>query len=179
MVTLRQVEINDAAILYYHLSNPLVLRYSRLKPNSVKEMEEMIVCLIEEEQEKRVIPRIILNEFNHIIGLITLWDVNSFRREGFLATLIGVEHWGKGYNQIAKDLFLDEIFTFDHMERVYLLVRNYNERSIAACNKLSYIDSANFMEEMEIREFYQDKIAEDHIIFYIDKENYVIEEASL
>lgn len=178
MVMLRKVNSSDSAILYYHLSNPHVLRYSRLKPNSVKEMEEMISFLETEEQEKRVISRVIVNEHNHVVGLITLWDYCPFRREGFLATLIGETHWGKGYNQIAKELFLEEAFSLPHLERIYLLVRNYNERSIAACNKLLYARQADFVEELELKEFYGEKIADDYVVFYIQKELYIAKEIS-
>jgi len=179
MVTLRQAQLSDAAILYYHLSNPRVLRYSRLKPKAVKEMEEMIAYLQEEESEKRVIARVIVNEHNHVIGLITLWDYCPFRREGFLATLLGEAHWGKGYNQIAKDLFFDEVFSLPHLERIYLLVRNYNERSMGACEKISYIRQVDFLEEIELREFYGERIADDHVVYYIQKENYEAKEVSL
>lgn len=177
-MTLRQAELYDATILYYHLSNPRVKRYSRLKPNSVEEMEEMIAYLQVEEEEKRIIARVILNENNHIVGLITLWDYCPFRREGFLATLLGESHWGKGYNQIAKQIFFDEVFSLPHLDRIYLLVRDHNERSVYACNKIQYILQADFIEEMKLREFYKDKIADNHVIFYIQKENYIAKEVS-
>lgn len=179
MAKLRQIEVTDAAMLYYHFSNPCVLRYSRLKPSSVEEMEKMITELLIEEAEKRVIPRVIVNEFDVVVGLITLWDYCPFRREGFLATLIGQDYWGMGYNQIAKDLFFDEVFNTQSLEHIYLLVRNYNERSIAACRKNPFLYQLNFIEEIELREFYQDMIKEDHIIFCVRKEDYINEEVSL
>lgn len=177
MVTLRQVEITDATILYYHLSNPRVLRYSRLKPNTVKEMEELIVDLISNEKENRVIPRVIINEFNQPIGMIILWDYCPFRREGFLATWIGEDYWGKGYNQIAKSLFFDELFKLPHLECIYLLIRKYNQRSIAACLKLPYV--TNLEDETELREMYKDKISFEHLIFCIYKNMYTEKELSI
>lgn len=178
MVTLRQANKFDATILYYHLSNPHVVRFSRLKPNTVKEMEEMIEYLQEEERENRVISRVIVDEHDIVIGLITLWDYSPFRREGFLATFIGEAHWGKGYNQVAKQLFFDEVFSFINLEKIYMLIRNHNQRSISACNKMSYARQVDFIEEMELREIYNEKIAEDHLIFSIQKENYITKEIS-
>lgn len=180
MTYIRHIELKDAHVLFYHLSNPHVLRYSRLKPNSVEEMEEAIMYLKREEEEKRLISRVIVNEHEHVVGMITLWDYCPFRREGFLSTLLGELYWGKGYNQIAKNLFLDEVFSLPHLEKIYLLVRNYNSRSIAACQKIDYIDKLNLEEEIELREFYGNKISKDHIVFYIDKYKYINKkEASL
>lgn len=178
MTTLRQVQLSDAAILYSHLSNPCVSRYSRLKPTSVEEMGEMIKYLQNEENELRVIPRVIINEEDIVVGLIILWDYSFFRQEGFLATVIGENHWGRGYNQIAKQLFFDELFALPHLDTIYLLVRKHNERSIAACNKISYIKQMSFAEDTELREFYKGKIEDTHLIFYIKKENYIAKEVS-
>ena len=169
MTILRQIELSDAAELYLQLSNPCVSRYSRLKPSSVKDMEEMIMYLQHEELEQRVVPRVIINEDNTLVGMITLWDYSYFRQEGFLATIIGETYWGRGYNQLAKQLFFEEVFNIQKLNQIYLLVRNHNERSIAACRKNQLIYQVNFVEEMELREFYQDKIQEDHIIFYVKK----------
>lgn len=178
MITLRKVQLYDAIILYNYLSNPCVSQYSRLKPSSIEEMGNMINYLLEEENKNRLIARVIVND-ELVVGLITLWDYNLFRREGFLATLIGENHWGKGYNQIAKELFFNEVFTLQYLERIYLLIRNYNSRSIAACKKLHYIRQLEFYEENELREFYQEKISQDHLVFCIDKERFVANEASL
>jgi RimJ/RimL family protein N-acetyltransferase len=178
MVTLRNVEITDATVLYYHLSNPRVLRYSRLKPNSEQEMEEYIRFLIKSEEEQKLIARVIANDFNSPIGMIILWDYCPFRREGFLATWLGEEHWGKGYNQIAKELFLNELFYVSYLNKVYLLIRSNNERSIAASKKLNYVYEVGFEEDIELRDFYKDKIKEEHIVFCIYKDLYINKELS-
>lgn len=139
-------------------------------------MADCIKFLISEELESRLIARVIVNEFDSPVGMIILWDYCPFRREGFLATWIGEENWGKGYNQIAKQLFLDEVFYTSYLDKIYLLIRNYNERSIGACRKLEYSEELNFVECLELREIYQDKISEDHLIFCIHRDLYVNKE---
>lgn len=174
MTMVRKLEINDATQLYKYLSNPSVVRFSRLKPNSLDEMISMISFLIDEEEEKRLISRVITDIHNNPVGMITLWDYCPFRREGFLATWLGEEHWGKGYNQIAKNLFFDELFNLHYLDRIYLLIRNYNERSLAASSKFSYINQLNFIEELELREFYKNKIEDTHVILSIFRDSYYL-----
>lgn len=172
MANVRRVEMKDAHKLYEYLSNPKVSKFSRLKPNSIEEMEDMITYLIEEENEQRVIPRVVVDIYDEAVGMIILWDYCPFRREGFLATWLGEEHWGKGYNQIAKSLFFDELFTLHYLNHIYLLIRAYNERSLAASRKLSYITIPSIEDETELRSFYGSRISNDHVVLVIEKEYY-------
>lgn len=172
MAGIRKIEVRDAQRLYEHLSNPRVARFSRLKPSSIEEMISMVEYLIEEENEHRIIPRVIVDIHDEVVGMIILWDYCPFRREGFLATWLGEEHWGKGYNQVAKSLFFDELFTLHYLNNIYLLIRAYNERSLAASRKFPYISIPTIDEELELRSFYKEKIANDHVILLITKEDY-------
>lgn len=172
MAGIRSVEVSDAAQLYLYLSNPRVARFSRLKPSSQDEMISMIEFLIDEESQQRVIPRVIVDIENNPVGMIVLWDYCPFRREGFLATWLGEEHWGKGYNQIAKSLFFSELFSSHYLNNIYTLIRAYNERSLAAIRKFSYVSVPSIEDELELREFYGEKIAMDHVVFVINRDDY-------
>lgn len=172
MAGIRKVEMKDAYTLFKYLSNPRVARFSRLKPSSIDEMMSMIEYLIEEENEQRIIPRVVVDIYDEAVGMIVLWDYCPFRREGFLATWLGEEHWGKGYNQVAKSLFFDELFTLHYLDNIYLLIRAHNERSLAASHKLPYMTIPTIEEEMSLRNFYSEKIASDHVVLAINKEIY-------
>lgn len=172
MLTIRSVQINDSEKLYNHLSNPYVVKFSRLKPTSIEDMEKMITNLKAQEEERKVIPYVIVHN-DEQIGMITLWHRCLSRKEGFLATWLGEEHWGKGFNKESKEVFLQKLFTTYEINRVLMIVRDYNERSIAACNKLHYVKKIIGNEESEIRLFYKDKIESNHLIFSINKDDFL------
>src|SRR5699024_6821041 len=64
-------------------------------------------------------------------------DVNE--DDGVSSTWLGKAHQGKGYNQVAKELFLNEIFEESPIQTIFLKVRTNNYRSQKAVLKLDYI----------------------------------------
>lgn len=172
MLITRPVEISDSAKLYYHLSNPRVVRFSRLKPASIEDMEKMIAELKVQEEERKVIPYAIVKDEEQV-GMITLWDYCQIRREGFLSTWLGEDYWGKGLNGEAKILFLEKLFTQYKLDRVLLMIRNSNLRSIAACSKIDYVSDLSKEEELIVRMTYNHKVEDDHILFSINKKDFL------
>jgi RimJ/RimL family protein N-acetyltransferase len=172
MAGIRKIEPNDADVLFPLLANPKVIRFSRIKPNTIEELSLSLKALLNEENEQQVIPRVIVDIENNPIGMIILWDYCPFRKEGFLATWLGEDYWGMGYNEIAKSLFFDELFALHYLENIFLLIRNHNHRSLAAAQKFPYITVPEMDKTIELKEFYGSKIQEDHIILVINKEIY-------
>jgi RimJ/RimL family protein N-acetyltransferase len=170
-VDVRPLELSDAPILFKYISNPKIMQFSRIKPNCVGEMMKSIHDLIVDEHNGKVIARAIVNQFNYPIGMIILWDVDN--GEGFLATWLGEDYWGKGYNEPAKELFLDEIFNDCNIENVYVMIRNHNGRSLKALSKLDYVSDVDFRENVRLRAT-NSRIEDNHVLYVIRKDSFNI-----
>lgn len=127
--------------LYELLIHPTILPYVRHKPSSPEEYLFMTKQLIEEEQLGISISRTIVDPWGQPIGTISLHDISDGM--GFLGTWIGVPFQGKGYNQLAKDEFLNELFFQYDFQTVFLKIRKENEKSKRASLKLPYVVLAN------------------------------------
>ncbi len=169
MCNIREIYYDDALYLFLSLQNPLVRKYSRLKPDTIEEMIEMIEML---QQARDVIARVIVDDEDTAIGLIALWDYNG--KEGYLATWLMQSCWGKGYNQQAKSLFLSEIFALG-VENVFILIRDNNHRSLAAIQKLPYVTGITAQQELLLRRR-NPNIQSDHIIFQIPQYRFLATE---
>ncbi|MGE5703729.1 MAG: GNAT family N-acetyltransferase [Clostridia bacterium] len=159
---IRTPEEKDIQNLYTYLQNPQVRAYSRIKPSSAQELWD---CMQERSESSDSIIRVIVNERDEAVGYIAIWEYNRFAREGFLATIIGEEHWGKGYNERAKVSFLSHVFERE-LETVYLLVRQTNNRSIRAVGKLPYVSEVPQEEMIRLKNLYA-AIRDDHLIYGI------------
>lgn len=166
---LRAVTKEDASVLYEYLLNPNVRMFSRLRPENAKEMEEIIAFV---QHQSDSIVRVIANEWNEPIGLIALWEYCLFQKYGFLATWIAEEHWGKGYNQMAKELFFSEMFIEHGLENIFIIIRNYNKRSLKAIQKIPSISLASKDEEKLLRSLHK-SIEKDHFLYVSRKETYL------
>ena len=95
--------------LFMEMSHPEVSPYVRNYVADFNEYLMNISHILDAEERGDMIVRVIFNEWNQPIGMITLYDITEYG--GFLSTWLGKQHHGKGYNQVAKELFLNEIFT--------------------------------------------------------------------
>lgn len=134
---LKQRDLNETAALYELLSHPSVFPYVRQKANSAEEYLFMTKQLMEEEQAGKAISRTITDDWGQPIGTISIFDIHD--GAGFLGTWIGQPFQGKGYNQKAKLLFLQELFFEHNFNTVFLRIRQQNARSRAAALKLPYV----------------------------------------
>src|SRR5699024_1203813 len=110
----------------------------------------------------------ILDEFEQAIGTINLYDVEN--KSGFLATWIGQPYFGKGYNKVAKEAFLEELFFNLNIGTVFMKVRKVNARSLHAASKLPYVQLAN----VSYSDVYAKINHEEEVydLFVITKEHY-------
>lgn len=132
------LEINE---LYELIIHPTIFPYVRHQPSSPEEYLFMTKQLIEEEALGKSISRTIIDPWGQPIGTINLYDITD--GVGFLGTWIGVPFQGKGYNQLAKDVFLKELFFKHNVHTVFLRIRKENEKSKRASMKLPYVVFAN------------------------------------
>ena len=105
---LKTRDLNDVPALFELLLDPKVYPYVREKADTLDEYYFVTKQTIEAEKRGELISRTILDEYEKPIGTINLFDI--CHNYGFLATWLGRPYFGKGYNQIAKEQFFNELF---------------------------------------------------------------------
>lgn len=168
MHMLKKRDLYEVPVLFDLSSHPDVYPYIRHKAETSDEFYFLTKQLMEEEDNGRLISRTILDEFEHPIGTINLYDIEN--KCGFLATWIGQPYFGKGYNKVAKEAFLTELFFNLDIETVLMKVRKVNNRSLHAVSKLPYVQKANEL----LNEIYTkiNNEAEVYDLFVITKDHY-------
>ncbi|SDK34201.1 GNAT family N-acetyltransferase [Sediminibacillus albus] len=137
---LKKRDLYEVPQLYELMAHPEVLPFIRHKAFSTDELYFQTKQMMEQEERGLLISRTILNEYQHPIGTINLFDIQD--NKGFLATWIGQPYFGKGYNKHAKEQFLEELFLISGIEAVFIKIRNNNLRSLKAALKLPYMIAA-------------------------------------
>ncbi|WP_226585106.1 GNAT family N-acetyltransferase [Halobacillus litoralis] len=138
---LKKRDLHDAPVLFELMSHPEVFPYVRHKASSSDEFYFLTKQTIEAEDRGELISRTILDEWAQPIGTINLFDVQDSK--GFLATWIGKPYFGKGYNQMAKEAFFEELFFQLDIQAVFMKIRRSNIRSLKAALKIPYVSKAN------------------------------------
>lgn len=139
---LKKRDLQEVPTLFHLLSHPDVFPFVRDKPESLDRYYFLTKQTIEAENSGTLISRTILDEFEQPIGTINLYDIQY--NYGFLATWLGKPYFGKGYNKVAKELFLNEIFLkSSSIKNIFMKIRKSNARSIKAASKIPYVSKAN------------------------------------
>lgn len=138
---IKKRELADCHKLYELMIDPAVFPFVRQKSNSYEEFLFLTKQTIEMEERGELISRTIVDEWGNPIGTINLFDINN--QAGFLGTWLGKPYHGKGYNQIAKDAFFNEVFYELSIESIFMRIRTENIRSRKAAEKLPYVSIAN------------------------------------
>jgi len=141
IIVLKKRDLEECQALYPLMTHPDVFPFVRQKANSYEEYLFLTKQTIEAEERGELISRTIIDEWQNPIGTINLYDINE--NIGFLGTWLGKPYHGKGYNQIAKDLFFSEAFFDLNIESILMRIRSNNIRSLKAAEKLPYVISAN------------------------------------
>jgi len=165
---LKKRDLYEVPTLFELMSHPEVFPYVRQKAQTSDEFYFITKHTIEAEENGELISRTILDDCQHPIGTINLFDIHS--GHGFLATWIGQPYFGKGYNQRAKEQFFDEVFVNHDIEGIFMKVRITNARSLKAVIKLPYAALANTTHP----EMYHNINKEEDLydLFVITKEHY-------
>lgn len=106
---------------------------------SVEGTIQFIEFMQEQEKLGTQYSRVIFNENNELIGIITLKDIDKTKKTCEIGTWIGYPYWGKGYNELAKKEILYTAFAEMDLEYVFVAVKKTNIRSQKAQAKLPYI----------------------------------------
>ncbi|MFE7064131.1 GNAT family N-acetyltransferase [Sutcliffiella sp. NPDC057660] len=138
---LKKRDTHESQTLYELMVHPEVFPFVRQKAYSHDEFVFLTKQTIEAEERGELISRTILDEWGTPIGTINLFDVQD--GAGFLGTWLGKPYHGKGYNQIAKDQFFDELFYELDIQSIFMRIRKVNIRSMKAAEKLPYVVLAN------------------------------------
>ena len=138
---LKKRDTHESQALYELMVHPEVFPFVRQKAYSHDEFVFLTKQTIEADERGELISRTILDEWGTPIGTINLFDVQD--GAGFLGTWLGKPYHGKGYNQIAKDQFFDELFYELDIQSIFMRIRKVNIRSIKAAEKLPYAVLAN------------------------------------
>ncbi|WP_058308226.1 GNAT family N-acetyltransferase [Gracilibacillus massiliensis] len=94
--------------------------------------------ILEQEKLGKQYSRVIVNQKNELIGVITLKDIDALNRTCHIGTWIGQAYWGKGYNQAAKKEILIYAFEVLKLENVFAGAKVSNKRSQRSQEKLPY-----------------------------------------
>jgi RimJ/RimL family protein N-acetyltransferase len=106
---------------------------------SLEGTQGFIQFIVEQEAEGKQYSRMIINEENELIGVITLKELDNVAKTSHIGTWIGHEFWGKGYNELAKLEILHTGFTELGLEYVFAGAKLINIRSQKAQEKLPYM----------------------------------------
>src|SRR5690625_4400780 len=136
-------DLHEVPVLFELSTHPEVYPYIRHKAETCDEFYFLTKQIIESEHNGELISRTITDEYEQPIGTINLYDIHN--NAGFLATWIGQPYFGKGYNKLAKEAFLKELFFYTNIDTVYMKIRKTNKRSLKAATKIPYIMEANLI----------------------------------
>lgn len=129
----------------------------------------------EEELAGKTLPRVILDEQNHLIGLTDLMFIDHAKKSCHIGTWIGQEYWGQGFNEASKVAILKIAFEEVGLERVFAGARAVNIRSQKAQEKLPFIRlhvEAEFPHEHEALENKEQEPCVLHVFLKEDFESY-------
>ncbi|GGE63950.1 GNAT family N-acetyltransferase [Priestia taiwanensis] len=123
---------------------------------SLEGTKGFIDFILKQEEESKQYSRMMLNEENKLIGVITLKELDHIAKTSHIGTWIGHEFWGRGYNELAKEEILHIGFTELGLDYVFAGAKLVNVRSQKAQEKLAYIKldiAAEFpLEHMKLEE---------------------------
>lgn len=92
-----------------------------------------------------------------LIGNCGIHQVNWKDRIGLLGIMIGEkDYWGKGYGTDAVGLLLDYGFNTLNLNRIELLVHDFNERAIKCYEKLGFVKEGSKRQAVFINGDYHD-----------------------
>lgn len=165
---LKKRDLQEVPQLFELSIHPEVYPYIRHKADTSDAFYFLTKKLIESEHEGELISRTILDEYEQPMGTINLYDIHG--NSGFLATWIGKEYFGQGYNEPAKQAFFNELFYQLEIETIFMKIRVTNERSLRAVAKLDYVIHANTI----YQEVFESINAKEYVyeLFAITKEHY-------
>lgn len=152
-VVLKKHDRNYTEIMSSLTSDPRVQHALKLnwQQVSINGTRDFIDFIQGEERMGKQLSRVIFNECEKFIGVITLKSIDRVNGTAHVGTWIGADYWGKGYNELAKEEIFKIAFDILELQYVFAGARISNKRSIAAQNKLPYM-------QIDVGEQYPDEL---------------------
>lgn len=169
---LKKRDLLDCYPLFSLMKHPDVFPFVRHKAQSIDEFLFMTKQLIEAEEHGEVISRTIIDEWGNPIGTISLYDIE--KKCGFLGTWLGKPYHGKGYNQLAKEAFFQELFFENEIDTIYLRIRSENIRSQKATEKLPYVVKANETKPETYKKINDNPLGIQYELYEVSKDAYTL-----
>jgi RimJ/RimL family protein N-acetyltransferase len=138
-VKLVKNDLKYAEQIFELSSNPGVKDILGIKVDKLEDTIEFIKFISNEDNEGKVVSRVILNENDEVVGHTGLKHIDRGDGICHIGTWIGVPFWGKGYNEASKFEILKFAFNELKMEYVFAGAKETNLRSRRAQEKLPYI----------------------------------------
>jgi RimJ/RimL family protein N-acetyltransferase len=137
-VYLRPLEKEDARTIVPWFNDAEVTRFTRrYRPLTLAEEEEYLRRLPDSTTELGL--GIALRGDDRLVGVTGLHDVDLRNRHAQLGIVLGDKAaWGKGYGTEATGLVVRHAFDTLNLNRVWLLVYEYNARGIRAYEKAGF-----------------------------------------
>mgnify|MGYP003489851814 FL=1 len=167
---LKYTEIMSSLIADPRVQNALGLNWQQVSINGTRDFIDFIQG---EERIGKQMSRVILNENDEFIGVITIKSIDRANGVAHVGTWLGAEYWGLGYNELAKEQMFTLAFEQLPINRIFAGAKLTNLRSIAAQKKLPYItmDVGHlYPEELEKIEI---ETKEKCILNVVEKENFL------
>lgn len=80
----------------------------------------------------------IWNEKGHMVGFITLKNINCINKSAEMGISLDPNHLSEGYGTAGLLLYLNEVFTKKSIERIWLRTAEFNKRAIASYEKCGF-----------------------------------------
>jgi ribosomal-protein-alanine N-acetyltransferase len=137
-IYLRPLEREDAPALAAWINDPEVRRtLNRYQPINLREEEEFITRSAQSEHDLGL--GIVLTDGDRLIGAAGLHRMDFKNRHACFGIFIGDKaEWGKGHGHEATSLLLKHGFETLNLNRIWLMVFEYNLRGIRAYERLGF-----------------------------------------
>ncbi len=141
-------EIMSKLISDVRVQKALGLNWQQVSINGTRDFIDYIQG---EERMGKQLSRVIFNEKEEFIGVITLKSIDRTKGIAHVGTWIGGDYWGLGYNELAKEAIFTLAFDELKLNQIFAGAALTNKRSIAAQKKLPYM-------QMDVGHLYPDEL---------------------
>ena len=137
-VYLRSLERADAPIFVQWMNDPEIQRFTlRARPINLQDEEEYIERVRTSPND--VVLLILARESDSPVGVVALHDIDWRSRHASFGLTIGEpSQWGKGYGSEATQLMVQHAFATLNLNRVWLIVLDYNQRGLRCYEKAGF-----------------------------------------
>lgn len=157
-IYLRPLELEDSERYYEWFNNPELRRFLMLPfPVSRLQEKEFIERIIRSKED--IVVAIVLKKGDRLIGNVGLHRIDRVNRCAWLGIAIGdPEMVSKGLGTEALRLMVEYGFRTQNLHRIELQVHEFNERALAAYQKIGFVEEGRRREAVYSGGKYHDSI---------------------